>query len=97
MKAQSGSTKASLPEKSVKALHRGLLWKVRPHHLDLSWVSVAFTGFYFLLADELEELSRVEDCLWALDAEHTTLCVSINMVCEQIGIPHPEQSFTLTF
>jgi hypothetical protein len=50
-----------------------------------------------LLADELEELSRVEDCLWALDAEHTTLCVSINMVCEQIGIPHPEQSFTLTF
>lgn len=40
-----------------------------------------------LEAEALEELSRVEDHLQALNSEHTNLCVAIDIVRDQLGIP----------
>jgi hypothetical protein len=47
----------------------------------------------FLVIEVLEELSRAKDHLWALDDEHTSLCMAIDFVCDCIGIPWSKESF----
>lgn len=34
----------------------------------------------------------MEDHLWALDAEHASLCMAIDVVCDQLEIPWSEES-----
>jgi hypothetical protein len=50
----------------------------------------------FSLAEVLEELTREEDHLQALDAEHASLCTTIDIVCGYLKIPQLEESFTPT-
>lgn len=50
-------------------------------------------NFSFLLKEVLEELSHVEDHVQALDAEHSSLCVAIDLVCNRLRIPRLEDSF----
>lgn len=99
MRIQSGLIEVPLPESGVVSSSS------RPSTegksctsllvFHLFWALTTLTRFLFSLVEVLEELSRMEDYLQALGAEHTSLCVAIGLIRDPLGIPRSEDSFAL--
>jgi hypothetical protein len=97
MRVQSGPNEAPIPESGAEGSSSRPLAEGKIHVL-CSFAFLTFRDstihmeFFVSLAEVLGELLCVEDRLWALDVEDSSLCATIDLVRDHLGIPRSGDS-----